>query len=246
MRPPPTTRGAASVRCVSCRSVRRSTNARNHSGVVVCDKPAVDVQHLVVPGRDDPAVLDLARVPARRDVGVGSRQDRQRLRLPAGLPPVLVGRATWPSKACRSASYSSGSGVDTSPSGRRSDEVREAAGCELFAHGLVVGTEVSGDVHLRPPAARRARVRHDVRERGVSELVGVEVVGGELATPRRVRGSRNSATTNPSCGARRRRMSLASERARPGWAASSPPHPAAAGAGSARSAAAAGAGCSAA
>ena len=124
--------------------------------IVVDDEPPVDVGGDVVPGRDDPAVLALARVPARGHVGVRAADDHQRS--PSGRRHWSLFRATWPRSApCSpaSGSWTNGSIVASSPSARRGDEVGGAVVVQQVADGLVVHAEVRGHVHalsIAPPS----------------------------------------------------------------------------------------------
>ena len=59
---------------------------------------AVDVDHLVVPGRHDLAVLRLRRIPPRRDVAVDDGDDQQRAGPGSGLPLRVGARNVGPNR----------------------------------------------------------------------------------------------------------------------------------------------------
>ena len=131
--------------------------------VVVDGEPPVDEHALVVPRRDDPAVLALRRIPRRRHVGVRSGEDRQRLGSSA-VRHIGFARATCPMSEPGASSpcptQSNGTVVASSPLIGARDQVGDRGGLDHPADhvGPIFGERL-GHVHASsvPPAAATTR-----------------------------------------------------------------------------------------
>ena len=136
--------------------------------VVVHRHPSGQMHRGVVPCRHDLAVLLFARVPGRRDVGVGARADQQHRRVGRDRAPVLVrpGHVGDHPFAVPQHRQQRGSRV---PVGPDRDELRRRDGGDEATHlGLVVHSVEVRYVHGVTASARDRATRRARRSRGRS------------------------------------------------------------------------------
>ena len=118
---------------------------------------AVGVDRGVVPRRHHPPVLGFGRVPARRDVGVGPREDRQRLAR-RREPPLRVGAgdvAVERPERALVGREEKGSGVPTSPSPVMVTSVARPAASIMAWTEARSSSRKAGGVYIGRPSATR-------------------------------------------------------------------------------------------